>query len=291
MAAPDLAPLAVPELRFEAPPELAGMAERLASSDRSRLRRVVAITGLRDPGPPIRVTLAPEGTSAARSAPSWVVGYALGAAGTVVLLPARVPAYPDPSLESVLMHEVAHVLIARAARRRPIPRWFNEGVAMAASRFGLRDRTELVFATIRRGQLSLAELDRVFPSGAGAASRAYAFSGAVVRWLIDTSGEDVVARILDAVGAGMPFEQAFREATGRTLANAEASFWRRNTFWHQWIPFLGSSTFLWLSITMLFLLATRSRRARNAEIEARWAEEDAERERQAERLTEGQWVN
>ncbi len=286
-AVPDLGPVALPELRFEAPPPLQAVAERLAATDRSRLLRVVAMTGLRDPGPPIRVLVVPEDNAAAQQAPSWVVGYALGAIGTVVLLPARVPAYPDPTIESVLMHEVAHVLIARAARRRPIPRWFNEGVAMAASRFGLRDRTELVFATIRRRQVSLADLDDAFPAGAGAAGRAYALSGAVVRWMLDTYGDGVVSRVLGGVGAGATFEQAFLNATGTSIVNAETLFWRRNTFWHQWVPFLGSSTFLWLTITMLFLVAAQRRRVRNQEIEARWEAEEAERAL----VVDESWVN
>ena len=35
------------------------------------------------------------------------------------------------TLEDVLRHEVAHVLISRAAGGRAVPRWFHEGVAMS----------------------------------------------------------------------------------------------------------------------------------------------------------------
>ena len=39
----------------------------------------------------------------------------------MVLLPARTPTYPDGSLEEVLLHELAHVLVARAAGHSPSP--------------------------------------------------------------------------------------------------------------------------------------------------------------------------
>ncbi|RMH23209.1 MAG: hypothetical protein D6696_01310 [Acidobacteria bacterium] len=265
----------LPELRFEAPPRMAPLVERLQRVDRTRLLRVAELTGLSEPGPPIRVVLAPEGSAAARRAPSWGVGYAFGAAGLVVLMPSRVPGYPDQDLESVLLHEVAHVLIARAARRRPIPRWFDEGVAMAVSRHGLADRTHLIFATIGRGSLHLADLDAVFPRGSRAAARAYALSGAVVRWLIEEHGEDVVARILAGAGAGLPFDVAFERATGRSLAAAEAAFWRRMDFWNKWVPFLTSSIFLWLLVTALAIVSFVRRRQRDEEIRRRWDAEDA----------------
>lgn len=264
----------LPRLDFVGPPEMAGTIADLEPVDAVRLRRVMALTGLDDPGPPIRVTVAPEGTPEARRVPSWVVGYAVGAAGLVVLLPARVPSYPDKSLQSVLVHEVAHVLVARAARRRPVPRWLDEGVAVATSRFGFEDRTRLIFASLRRGHPSLASLDEAFPAGPGAAARAYAFSGAVVRWLLAEHGDQVVARILAGIGAGLPFEEAFYRATGTSLFAAEGDFWRQITFWHKWVPFIGSSTFLWLLVTALALVAFYRRRRRDEEIRARWDAED-----------------
>lgn len=264
-----------PELRFEAPAPMARTVERLQSVDSEPLERIARLVGLDDPGPPIRVVLAGEGTSAARRAPSWVVGYAVGAAGLVVLLPQRVPSYPDRSLESVLLHEVAHVLIARAAGRRPVPRWLNEGIAMAVSRVTLTDRTALVFATFRRGDVSLADLDRAFPAGPTAARQAYALSGAVVRWLLDTYGEGVVAEILGALARGKPFAAAFEGATGTPVTTAEATFWRQLDIWQKWVPFLTSSTFLWLLISMLAVVAFLRRRRLDEEQRARWEAEEA----------------
>ena len=48
------------------------------------------------------------------------------------------PATPTGGSRSLVQHEVAHVLVARAARGHGVPRWFDEGLAMAAGRAGDR---------------------------------------------------------------------------------------------------------------------------------------------------------
>lgn len=283
-----------PELRFEAPETLTPQVERLERIDRARLLSVMTLLGLEDPGPPIRVVLATEGTPAARRAPSWAVAYAVGGAGLVVLIPSRVPGYPDHSIESVLLHEVAHVLITRAAGHRPVPRWFNEGLAIYAARewrFG--DRARVAVATVRRRGVALAEIERRFQAGAHSAASAYALSTAFVRFLIDRHGFFVAARIFDDLAAGHPFPQAFRRATGATVAMEEELFWRHLDLWNKWIPFLTSSATLWMVITGLALWAFRRRRERDAEQVALWEEEERRHRAavEAEQMSPGSWVH
>ncbi|MEE8523140.1 MAG: hypothetical protein V3T72_04345, partial [Thermoanaerobaculia bacterium] len=266
-----------PELLFEAP-ELGDAAlERPRAVDPESFLSLMDLLGLEDPGPPIRVLVVAEGSLEARRAPSWSVGYAIGEAGLVVLIPSRIPAaptYPDRGLEAVLRHEIAHVLIARAARRRPIPRWFNEGLAVFAVRgWGMDDRTRLVWATFRRGP-SLQDLDASFQSGSYRAGRAYALAAAFVRFLLERYGEDAAAGILARVGEGDSFATALRSATGSTLATVEDRFWSHLDFWNKWIPFLTSSAALWTMITALALWAFKRRRDRDAEVRDRWQQEE-----------------
>lgn len=266
-----------PELHFEGPELRDAVLERLRAVAPESFLSLMDLLGLADPGPPIRVLVVAEGSPEARRAPSWSVGYAFGEAGLVVLMPSRIPVaptYPDSGLEAVLRHEIAHVLIARAARRRPIPRWFNEGLAVFAVRNrGMDDRTRLVWATLRRGP-SLQDLDASFQSGSYQAGRAYALAAAFVRFLLEHYGEDAAAGILDRIGDGDSFSAAFRSATGTTLAAAEDRFWNHLDFWNKWIPFLTSSALLWTMITSLALWAFKRRRDRDAEVRERWQEEE-----------------
>jgi hypothetical protein len=95
-----------------------------------------------------------------------------------------------------------------------------------------------------------------------------------VRDLVQRHGPEVTGEILAGVAAGLPFDEAFRRATGETLAAAGESFWSRQTFWYRWMPLLTSSVTLWILITMLALWAMRKRRARDAALRRIWEEED-----------------
>jgi hypothetical protein len=271
--------LTPPRLDVVAPPSLERYAARVRAIDPQRLTDAMRLVGLTDPGPPIQVFLGAEGSDLAAGVPPWVSGYAYGAEGVIVLLPARTPSYPDSSLEELLRHEVAHVLAARASGGRPLPRWFHEGVAMiAGSSWGLDDRSRLTVTMIGGGEVSLDELERQFSGGRGSTVNAYAIAGAFVNSLLDQEldqeGDGVVARILAGVGRGLPFEDAFRAATGSALADAERSFWRRETLWYRWVPILTSSVTLWLLITLLAMWAMGKRRARDAALRRMWEDED-----------------
>jgi hypothetical protein len=268
----------VPRLIVEAPPQLAPAAERIRLLPPERLADAVRLTGLTAPGPPIRVVLAPEGSPLARQVPPWVSGFADPAAGVVVLLPARAPSYPDSSLEDLLRHEVAHVLIGRAAGGRPVPRWFHEGLAMIAGlSWGLEERSRLSMALFADAPVSLDELDRRFSGGQGTVQRAYTVAGAFVRDLVQRHGPEVTGKILAGVAAGQPFGEAFRRATGSSLEQAAQSFWQRQTFWYRWVPLLTSSVTLWILVTALALWAMRKRRARDAALHRMWEEQEEER--------------
>jgi|SRR6185369_8157459 len=268
----------VPQLLVEAPAALEPLAARIRTLPAGRLEDAARLAGLFRAGPPVRVILAPEGSALAASAPPWVSGFADPAAGVVVLMPARAPSYPDSSLEDLLRHEVAHVLIGRAAGGRPVPRWFQEGLAMIAGQsWGLEDRSRLTLALFSDRRVPLSELDSHFSGGQGTVQRAYTVAGAFVRDLIQRHGPRSTGLILEGLADGLPFAEAYRRATGEALADAEDSFWDRQTFWYRWVPFLTSSVILWIGITMLALWAMAKRRARDAAQRRAWEAEEDER--------------
>lgn len=266
-----------PQLIVHAPPSLQRAAAQVRAVEPGRLLDAMRLVGLEDPGPPIQVLLGPEGSDLAM-APPWVAGYAYGAEGVIVLLPARTPSYPDSSLEELLRHEVAHVLVARAAAGRPLPRWFHEGLAMIAGlSWGLDDRSHLTLALFGDDEVSLERLEKEFTGGQGEVQGAYAIAGAFVNGLLRRHGDDVAARIVAEVARGLSFEDAFDRVTGDTLSEAERSFWRRQTFWYRWVPVLTSSVTLWILITLLAMWAMGKRRARDAALRRMWEEEEARR--------------
>lgn len=292
-----------PRLIVEAPAGWEATAERLRAVGPEELASAMRLVGLTEPGPPIRVIVAPEGSGPATLVAPWISGYALSDKGLVVVMPQRVGSYPDNSLEELLRHEVAHVLVSRAAGDRPLPRWFHEGMAMiAGGSWGFDDRSHLTLALLADRPVSLAELEERFQGGQSEVNRAYAIAAAFVRDLFDRYGPEAAPKAMAGVARGLTFEEAFREATGVALAQAESDFWGRQTFWYRWVPILTSSVTLWLLITMLALWAIRRRRERDAAQRRIWEEEE-ERARLAAaarmdpllepglKTDDGEWVN
>ncbi len=265
-----------PELAVETPPDLAGVAEEVKAIGRRDFSSGLVMTGLMEFSSPIRVVLAPNDSDVAQQTPSWVSGFANGGSRTIVLFPGRVSSYPDNNLRTLVHHEIAHILVAEAARGRRVPRWFNEGLATVAAReWGIEDRARYAAAVVGRGPRTTAELDLGFEQGGRRVARSYALSGAFVRWLRSEYGEHVTARILELVSRDMTFREAFVRSTGDTLEWAEHRFFVREALWHTWVPFLTSSGVLWAAITALAVIAIRRRRTKSAKMRDRW---DAEEE-------------
>ncbi len=264
----------VPQLNIEAPEELAAARTRLESFDTSRLRGVMRLVGLDGAGEPIRVVLAPEGSTLARRAPPPIAGFAASDESLIVLFPARSPAYPDDTLEDVLHHEVAHVLMARAARGAPLPLWFHEGLAVLAERtWQLEDEARLLRELLLVSRTPLDRVDALFTSDAGSRARAYTLSAAFVRDVMRRHGGDAPANILRRVASGEPFERAFAEVTGEPVSAADVAFWDGHRFWTSIGPFLTTETALWMIVTIIGLYAIIRRRQQRAAQRKRWEEQ------------------
>jgi hypothetical protein len=267
---------APPSFFIEAPPELAAERRRLDAFDAQTLATIGRVVGLSSPGPPMRVVLGRDDDEWARQVPPWTAGFAVGSASLIVLFPSRSPVYPHDTLEDVLRHEVAHVLISRAAGGRPVARWFHEGLAVAVERpWNLEDRTRLASALLFGPRLGLAAIDGLFAGDEGAQQRAYSLSAALVRYLMHEQGTDAPARILREVSRGQPFGTALAIVTGQPVLDLEAAFWRSQRAWTTWVPLIASSTAIWFGVIGLAVLAVRRRRHRSRQLRRRWDDEEA----------------
>jgi hypothetical protein len=269
-------PLPAPQLRIEAPPELAAVRARLESIDPQRRADIPSFLGMvPGPLPEIHVVLAAENSDLARRVPPWISGFAVGASDLVVMFPARSLSYPNDTLEDVLRHEIAHVLIWHASGGGFIPRWFDEGLAMAVERKRrLEDQTQLLYQLVTGPRTNLEELNRLFLGGQNDQTRAYALAGALIHDVLQEHGPAAFGEILMRVSRGTRFDTAFADVIGMSPADVDSEFWLRQRIWTTWVPLITSSTTLWLAVTMLAILAIYIRRRRNRELEEQWAKED-----------------
>lgn len=271
---------ALPRLDVEAPDALAATAEQVRRFDQTRLANIMRLTGLADPGPPIRVLIVPEEGTIARSTPAWVAAFADANRNLVVLFPARIGSYPYDSLETVLHHEVAHVLAGRAAGGGVIPRWFNEGLASAAEHtWGLEARSRFVWEMLAGRPLTPAELEGLFSQGPADVARAYVLSDRLVRDILEEYGAGAASRILAGMARGAPFDVALYAATGSSVDVVVGGLRSRHAVWESWIGIAGHPFTQWVLITSLALIAIWQHRRRRRQRRRQWdMEEQAEEE-------------
>ena len=221
----------------------------------------------------IAITLVTNGDPRASGTSSWIVGLASGASD-IVIFPDRTGAYPNDSLETVVRHEIVHLALNTRARGRPLPRWFHEGVAVAIeSGWHARDEMRLLLAAL--DSPSVLEIGRLFASDAYPdTTQAYLLSAALVDDIRERHGADVPGRIAAQVASGLPFDTAFHEVTGETVADATACAWRGYRRLSRWFPVAASPSTAWTVILALAGVAFVARLRRRRALRRRWEEEE-----------------
>lgn len=265
------------DVGIDAPPALAPLAARIEAMNPEAMARALAMAGL-DLPPAIHVTLIAEGERRAAQTPRWVVAQAFGI-DRIVIYPSRISAYPYESLEGVVLHEVAHLALERAAEGGSLPRWFHEGVAVSVeSGWGLGSQLRLLLATVR-GPL-VDDVDRLFASGSQPeTATAYMLAAALVDDVRRRHGRAVPGAIARRVARGTGFDRAFWIETGDTVDEAAARAWSAYRGWRHWLPALVSPAALWSWILGLAFVAFAVRVYRRRRRRRMWTEEaDADEE-------------
>jgi hypothetical protein len=267
-------------VRFEHDQRTKGIAQHLAQrADRHAARLEERLQApLSDQ--PITVLLAPTDeelqSKGPTRVPKWAAGVAWPKLNTIVLR-THSGTTDLAALERRLVHELAHVVVQRAAGQARVPTWLTEGVAQSESGQGLFERNRaLVPASITGELMSIRELTYGFPPDHAGARLAYAQSLALVHWIEREYGPEAIPPLLAQLRQGEDLDRSLVVAVGRNLASLEHAYKDRVTWVHAWVPLIGSSGTLWVLTTLLFVAAwARKRRERNEKLARMRAEEEA----------------
>jgi hypothetical protein len=200
------------------------------------------------------------------SLPEWFSGAAVPGQRTIYLKTSSAIEHGTADLRRTLAHELTHIHLG--SRRLPV--WFEEGLAMRMSgEYPLSQRLSLSAAAVRGALPPMGRLGGSFPRDAGAARVAYAASYHFVGRLIHEAGPGALPALLEGLDRGMGFTEAFREAFGVSLAEAERE-WRR---WlikrYRTIIFVtGGSTFWMLSALIFTLVYVLKKKQARRKLEA-----------------------
>ncbi len=151
--------------------------------------------------------------------PRWVAGVAHPPRGDIMIA-RHGPDGAPTDLQTLLRHEMAHVILYRAAGERPLPRWFHEGMAESFTEGISLNRAEtLAGAVFGPGIPNLRDLEGAFHSDDGRdASIAYAAARDLVTHLRYHDGSGAQLRqVLTELRLGHGFEASFVRAYDMTL--------------------------------------------------------------------------
>jgi len=228
----------------------------------------------------VTVSIAPSEEEMDRVAPSefrwprWAIGFAFGDRNQVILRTTDLDSLGNQGVLQVFTHEMAHILLHQI-NSQPIPRWFNEGLALwVANAWAFEDTYTYSYLLLTEGYIPLQELSTSFPASEQRARMAYMESLFFLSSLVDSYGAEVVPTIVKGLDAGRSFEEAFQQATGLTSWEVEARWRRRVQFLYKWVPFLSSSAFLWMLITALVTLGYLKKKRRARAMIQRWEEDE-----------------
>ena len=229
--------------------------------------------------PKIKVIVAPNSEAFARSQLSpnapveWAAGIAYSAQHLIIL-----SLEPEHyfKLHDIARHEISHIALYRATGIH-MPRWFNEGLAILHAEEYLMERIQLADKAFLAGGLTpFSELVR-FPRKAGSIPLAYAQSARFVRYLEREHhlGPRLPALVRE-IREGQPFDTAFQNAMGISVAEAEAGWLAEMEENTSWFSFFVNPEWLWVLAAFVFLLAYIVKRRRTRQRLADWKDNEGE---------------
>ncbi|MCP3104999.1 hypothetical protein LZ198_39650 [Myxococcus sp. K15C18031901] len=193
--------------------------------------------------------------------PGWAVALAYPT-HQIILLDALSLHAPDG--QQTLRHELAHVALGQLAKGWP--RWFQEGVAqnVTGERFSITHYSALFRAVTQERVFHFEDLSSSWPDVPADVEIAYAQSAAFVAHLSARYGPVAMGQLVDGVRAGEPFETAFGKAFHTSLSVEEAGWRDGLAARYGWLPLTTSSAMLWLTASVLCVIAFVRRRSQKA---------------------------
>jgi hypothetical protein len=271
------------EVRWDHPSSTGDLVDELAATlvaEWPRLERELGTAV--DDRLTIRIARSPDEMSRLAPArappPAYAVGVAYPASGLILLTLSAPDTWERPDLEHVLVHELSHVALHRAAGGREIPRWLSEGVAIHQARERSFERVQTLWnATVRGTLIPLDDLSRSFPSRPHRVGIAYAESADFVEWLRRRGeGGDQFAELVARIARGESFETAVSQTWSADIGQLEHEWRQGLSERYGFLPLLFGTGAIWAMISVLLVIAWL-RRKRDARVRLRqWEREEAE---------------
>ncbi len=159
------------------------------------------------------------------------------------------------SLDELLAHEYAHLVLAHNTGLFSAPRWFDEGLAMLVSmEWSWSDNLAMSKAAVFGQLIDLGDIEKVNRFNEGKAHVAYAEAYLAVTFLIDTYDREAIGRFVETIAGGGSAEEAIWAATGSTGQEFEQDFRLHLNRRFNIISLFMDTIFFWLGLSVLVVI-------------------------------------
>lgn len=209
--------------------------------------------------------------------PDWADGTAWPDASLIFLKSPSIRPGDASPLETVLDHELVHVLLGQAFGGRPVPHWLQEGYAQFYAGEAFERSLSMARNEYGLAPMPLFELTRSFPKDALHAQLAYAESADFVTWIARRSGEAALRTLVTDLAEGRSVNDAITRATGLSMDKANEAWLGTVPTSNAWYRWLTNTNVLWGALGVLMAVGAWRRRQHAKAKLARWEAEDAAR--------------
>ena len=229
---------------------------------------------------PIQVYIAPTESGFQRmtqsALPHWSEAVALPSHQQIIV---KSPRWHRSSqqLQTILNHELVHVLSGIATGHNRLPRWFSEGLAIYVSGdWRYIEGKELPHAVTSGKIIKLSDIDAVLSFQQLQAALAYQESFAAVKYIVDTYSHKTLPKLLENIAATEDFQRGFHKSFGFTTAQFERELFDFLEEKYKYSFFLDFENWLWGGMLVLFFLAVAIRKFHNRKKIKQWQEDHQE---------------
>lgn len=202
-----------------------------------------------------------------------VVAYALPNKNVVVIDYSKMNTSPF-TLQTIVKHELCHLLLHHHIKKDNLPRWLDEGICQWASD-GLADilmdtkRTRLSAAILSGSYFDLIKLAHRFPHDKNGLILAYEQSKSVVEYMSHQYGPQGIRDLLGLLRQGVDIESAFESRFAISFETFEAQWRNHLKASINWFTYLSIHLYeiLFVSAALLTILGFIRRLRRKREYE------------------------
>jgi hypothetical protein len=206
--------------------------------------------------------------------PDWGIACAIPSRDLIVLKSPLKFEY-HRGFPQVVSHELAHIVLARLAGGKRIPRWLDEGFAMYQSHeWRIGDDVAVARAVLTGSILPLSRIESVNAFKESQAQLAYTESFLAVAYLYREFGQGTVEELAGHLATGVSLDAAFMKTIGSTYLAFQLEFEKYVQSKYNWTSLLADTLVIWIGLAFLFVLLYVLKMRRSHKTLEEWEREE-----------------